>query len=57
MALINERINFEKVPDILPLPDQSWFALGYYQQIAEMNRRKAVAAASKIDNLKKGDNK
>lgn len=56
IATISQRIDFDEVPDMLPLPEQSWFALGYYQQIAEMNRRKAVAAANKRVNSKKGEN-
>jgi len=57
IASINQKIDFAEVPDMLPLPDQSWFALGYYQQIAEMNRRKTEAVASKKANSKKGDDK
>ena len=57
IASINQKIDFDQVPDMLPLPEQSWFALGYYQQIAEMNRRKAEAYTTKKANLKKGDNK
>lgn len=57
IAAISQKIDFAEVPDMLPLPEQSWFALGYYQQIAEMNRRKAEAAASKKANSKKGDDK
>jgi len=56
IAAINQKIDFNEVPDILPLPEQSWFALGYYQQIAEMNGRKAAAAANKKDKSKKGEN-
>ena len=56
IASINQRIDFDEVPDMLPLPEQSWFALGYYQQIAEMNGRKAAAAAAKRDKSTKGDN-
>ena len=65
IATINERIDFDQVPDMLPLPEQSWFALGYYQQIAEMNRRKSEAKAlkeaeslaKKQANSKNGDDK
>ena len=56
IAAINQKIDFNEVPDMLPLPEQSWFALGYYQQIAEMNGRKAAAAAAKRDKSKKGEN-
>ena len=47
IAEINDEINFGEVPDLLPLPEQSWFALGYYQQIAKNNREKAEAIANK----------
>lgn len=65
IASINERIDFEEVPDLLPLPDQSWFALGYYQQIAINNREraeaiermKAKALADKKSDSNKGDKK
>ena len=56
IAAINQKIDFNEVPDMLPLPEQSWFALGYYQQIAEMNGRKAAASADKRDKSKKGEN-
>lgn len=56
IASINQKIDFGEVPDMLPLPEQSWFALGYYQQIAEMNDRKVAAAAAKRKNSIKGDN-
>lgn len=56
IAAINQKIDFNEVPDMLPLPEQSWFALGYYQQIAEMNGRKSAASAAKKANLKKGEN-
>ena len=47
IASINEKIDFEDVPDLLPLPEQSWFALGYYQHIAGGNREKAEAIERK----------
>jgi hypothetical protein len=47
IAEINDEIDFGQVPDMLPLPEQSWFALGYYQQIAKNNREKAEAIANK----------
>jgi CRISPR-associated protein Csd1 len=47
IAAINDEIDFGEVPDLLPLPEQSWFALGYYQQIAKNNREKAEASANK----------
>lgn len=55
IAAINQQIDFSEVPDMLSLPEQSWFALGYYQQIAKMNGRKAAAVAAKKDKAKKGD--
>lgn len=39
MATIHEKINLDDVDDLLNMSEQSYFALGYYQQIAEMNRR------------------
>lgn len=49
MANIGQRIDYNAIPDILPLADQSRFALGYYQQIAIMNQRKAEMAAKKSE--------
>lgn len=58
IAEINDEIDFREVPDLLPLPEQSWFALGYYQQIAKNNREKAEAIANKKNknNSAKGEN-
>ncbi|MCK9275776.1 MAG: type I-C CRISPR-associated protein Cas8c/Csd1 [Syntrophales bacterium] len=39
MASIHEKIDLDDVDDLLNMSEQSYFALGYYQQIAEMNRR------------------
>lgn len=47
IAALNKKIDFAEVPDLLPLPEQSWFALGYYQQIAKNNADKAEAIAKK----------
>jgi CRISPR-associated protein Csd1 len=71
IAEISQKIDFEEVPDLLPLSDQSLFALGYYQQIAKSNHEKAVkgekkradaeakakALANKEANLTTGENK
>ena len=58
IALISNKIDFDEVPDLLPLPEQSWFALGYYQQIAKNNADKAEAIAKKRNknNSEQGEN-
>jgi len=55
IAEISRNIDLKEVPDMLPLAEQSWFALGYYQQIADMNQRKAEAYAKKKTESKKGE--
>lgn len=56
IAAISKEIDFSEVPDLLALSDQSWFALGYYKQIAEMNYRK-MEAFLKRDKIKSDSNK
>lgn len=56
IAAISKEIDFYEVPDLLALSDQSWFALGYYKQIAEMNYRK-MEAFLKRDKIKSDSNK
>lgn len=59
LADISKDVDFSEVPDLLTLPDQSWFALGYYKQIAKMKSQKIEASMKKneiITDSNKGGN-
>ena len=53
IAAIHDKVNLDEVDDLLNMNEQSYFALGYYQQIAEMNRRISEWIANKKDETKK----
>jgi len=53
IASIHDKINLDEVDDLLNMNEQSYFALGYYQQIAEMNRRISEWIANRKDKTKK----
>lgn len=53
IASIHDNVNLDDVDDLLNMSEQSYFALGYYQQIAEMNRRISEWIANRRDITKK----
>jgi len=53
IASIHDEVNLDEVDDLLNMNEQSYFALGYYQQIAEMNRRISEWIANRKDKTKK----